>query len=151
MPSPAIARIRIGSVLETVTAQRVQYFVLNRFDGRREIRDKRVRISIQTDHHRVGEEFCQLVIHTPGLKDLVVDSGQKVLLETPDGFGGAQDGPLDSVRIELHQRAIALLDFNNPVLDGHGGNYTMGDPKSQTSNPLPSKSQIPAGHSIPST
>ncbi len=89
MPAPAITRVRIGSVLEAVTAQRVQYFVLNRFNGRREVRDEMVGIGIQTDHHGLGEEFRQVVIRAPGIKDPVVDSGQ----ELPAGCGQGRTSP----------------------------------------------------------
>jgi len=67
--------------LEPVTAQRVQNFVLNRFDGGRKIGDEMVRIGIETDHDRAGEEFRQLVIRTPGFENLVVNPRQEILLK----------------------------------------------------------------------
>src|SRR5882672_7944067 len=103
-------------------------------------------IGIKADHYRFGEEFRQAIIRAPGLKDLIVDPGEEILLATSDGFGSAQYRALNAVGIELNQCAIAFLDFNDPVLDGHGemyqGKSQNPNSKSQT-NP---KFQIPSGH-----
>ena len=45
--------------------------------------------------------------------------GQEILLEAADGFGRAEDGAPDAGVVELHQGAVALLDFDDAVLDWH--------------------------------
>jgi hypothetical protein len=68
-------------------------------------------------------------------EDRFVNPGQKILLETPNGLGSAQNRLLDSTGIEFYQRAIAFLDFDNPVLDSHAADCTERNPKSQPPNP----------------
>src|SRR6266513_3789134 len=68
-------------------------------------------------------------------EDRFVNAGEKILLETANGLGGAQNCLLDASRIEFYQRAIAFLDFDNPVLHSHEADCTKRNPKSQTPNP----------------
>ena len=66
MPAPAIAFVGVGGVLKAVAAQRVQHLVLDRLDGRREVGDQVVRVGIEADHHRVGQELGDLVVACRG-------------------------------------------------------------------------------------
>ena len=45
--------------------------------------------------------------------------GSEILAKAADGFGRAENGPPDAGVVELHQGAVALLDFDDAVLDCH--------------------------------
>ena len=120
MAAPPIAGVGIGSILEAITAQGMQHLVLDGLDRRREIGDQVMRIRIEANHDGVGEELSDLVVRAVGLEDLVIDVRQEILRKTADRFRRVEDRPADAVGIELHQRAVAFLDFDNAVLDGHG-------------------------------
>jgi hypothetical protein len=119
VPAPPVTLVRVGGVLEAVTAQRVQHFVLDRLDGGREIRDQMVRVAVQADHHGVAEECGELFIRAAHREQVVVHARQKILLETANGTGGAEDGFADSGFIEAHEGAVAALHLDDPVLHGH--------------------------------
>jgi hypothetical protein len=53
------------------------------------------------------------------IEDGLVDAGREILTKTANGFCRAENGPPDAGIVELHQGAIALLDFNDAVLDCH--------------------------------
>ena len=78
-----------------------------------------VRVGIEADHHGVGQELGDLVIRAVRIEDRVVDAGHEILAKTADGLRRAENGPPDAGVVELHQGAIALLDFNDAVLDCH--------------------------------
>jgi len=61
-----------------------------------------------------------LVVVSIGIKNPTVDLGKEILLKSTDRLSGAKNGALDPIRIKLNQGAVALLDFNDPVLDRHG-------------------------------
>src|ERR1041385_88694 len=119
MPAPAITRVGVGGVLEAITAQRMKHLVLDRLDGGREIRDQVMRIGIEADHHGLSEEPGDFVIGAVGLEDFVVDAGPKILPETAQRFGRAQERSPNPGFIEFDQGSIALLDLDDAVLDGH--------------------------------
>ena len=48
-----------------------------------------------------------------------VRARKKILLETANRFGCAQNCPFDLVRIKSYQGAVAFLDFDDPVLNSH--------------------------------
>ena len=119
MPSPAITFVGIGGVLETVAAQRVQHLVLDGLNRRRKIRNQVMRVGVEADGGRVRQKTRDVFIRTLCAENLVVNARQKIPVKTADGFRGAQNGLADAVRIEFDQRPVALLNFDNAVLNWH--------------------------------
>src|SRR5262249_12259589 len=93
--------------------------VVNDLDGGREIGDKTVWVGVKTNDDGIGEKLSQFVIVSIGVKNPTVDLRKEILLEPADRLSGTKNGALDALRIELNQGAVALLYFNDPVLDGH--------------------------------
>jgi len=119
MPAPPVASISIGCFLEPLTPQRMQHLILDLFNCRGEVRDQMLGMGIQEQHHGVGQKRCHLLICGPCLEQPLVLSRQKILFETAYRTSSSQNRPANSLRIESHQRSIAFLDFDNPVLDRH--------------------------------
>ncbi len=119
MAAPTITGVSIGRVLETVTAQHVQDGVLDHLDGRREIGDEMVLVGIEADDDGIGEKPGEGFIGVPRREKFLVDAGEAILLEAADGLAGAEDGAADFVGIEFDERPIALLNFDNAILN-HG-------------------------------
>ncbi len=119
VPAPSITRVGIRCVLKTVTSHRMKDLVLNRLDRRWKIRNPVVRIRIKADHDCFSQKLRDFVIRAVSLKNLMVNSGQEVLLKAADRFSRAQNRAADQRFIELHQRPIALLDLDDAVLNGH--------------------------------
>jgi len=117
--APPVAFVGVGGVLEAVAAQRVEDFVLDDFDGGREIGDQVVRVGVQAHDHRVGQKPGDGILAAVRRKEGFIDAGDAILFEAADGSGGVEDRPPDAGVVELYQGAVALLDFNNAVLDGH--------------------------------
>ncbi len=114
-----------------------------------------MRVRVQTDHDRLGEEirdgrvigapvsdpaaFCRGLktrrvgdrrsgdgIETAGLENLLVDADVFVLRKAPDGFCRAQDGVADVGVIETDEGAVAFLDLDDAVFDSHSGTELTG-------------------------
>src|SRR5450759_203173 len=119
MPSPAITFVGIGGVLETVAAQRVQHLVLDGLNRRRKIRNQVMRVGVEADDGRVRQKARDVFIRTLRAENLFVHARQKIPVKTADGLRGAQNGLANAVRIEFDQRPVALLDFDNAVLNWH--------------------------------
>jgi hypothetical protein len=119
MPSPAVTGVSIGSVLESVTSQRVDHLILDFLNRRRKIGDKMVRIRIETDNHSVGKELGDFFVAAVSFENLIVNAGQEVLIESADGFGGVKNGARDAGFVEFDEGTIAFLDFDDAVLDWH--------------------------------
>ena len=117
--APAVTLVRVRRVLEAVTAQRVQHAVLDRLDGRGKIRDQVMRVRVQAQHHGVRHELRNTLIRIVGLKNLVVDAGQIILLKPANRPCRPQDGLAHPLFIERHQRPIAFQHLDDAVLDGH--------------------------------
>ena len=119
VPSPAITLVGVGGVLKTIAAQSVQHLVLDALNRGWKIRNQVMGIGVEADNGRIRQEAGDVFIRTVRLENLFVHARQKVLPEAADGFRGAQDGPADAVRVELDEGPVALLDFNNAILDWH--------------------------------
>ncbi len=119
MPPPAITFVGIGGVLETVAAQRVQHLVLDGLNRRRKIRNQVMRVGVEADDGRVRQKTRDVFLRTLRAENLVVHARQKIPVKTANGLRRAQNGPADAVRIEFDQRPVALLDFDNAVLNWH--------------------------------
>ncbi len=119
VPAPAVTFVGVGGFLKTVTAQRVQHLVLNRFNRRRKIGNEMVRIGIEADDGRVRQKRRDVLVRTVRREDFVIHARQKILLEAADGFRRARHGLDDAAGIEPHKRAVAFLDFDDSVLDWH--------------------------------
>jgi hypothetical protein len=129
MPAPTIAGVGIGSVLETVTAQGVQNFVLDSLNCGWKIGDEVMGIGIEGDHGGVGEKACDLIFGSVGIENLVINPGQMILPKTADGLGRPQNGPPDAGFIEPDERAVPFLDLNDAVLDSHVRSIESGTKK----------------------
>src|SRR5262245_30305071 len=119
MPPPTIAGIRVSRVLKTVAAQGVQNFVLNRLNRGRKIRNQVMRIGIEGNDRCVCEKAGNLIFSAVGIKNLVIDPGQIILVETADGLSRPQNGPPNAGFIEPDERPVPFLDLNDAVLDSH--------------------------------
>ena len=126
VPSPTITLVNVGRALKPVTAQHVQHVVLNAFDGRRKIGDQMFPIRVEANHDGVGEELGDLDVRLLRLEYLVVDSGEIILAETADRFRRLQDGAADLANVEIDERAVALLDFDDSILDRHRSAPSIG-------------------------
>jgi hypothetical protein len=78
-----------------------------------------VGVGIEADHHGVSKELSDPVIRAVRSEDGLVDAGNEILTKAANGFCRAENGSPDARIVELHQGAIALLDFNDAVLDCH--------------------------------
>ena len=80
-----------------------------------------MRIRVETDHRGVGNEFSNRFLRTAHLENFVIDARKKILMETADGFRGAENGATDSGFIEPDQRAIPFLNLYNAILNSPRG------------------------------
>jgi len=117
MAAPTIAGVGIGGALETVAAQDVQDGVLDHLDRRREIGDEMMLVGIETDDDGIGQERGERFVGVPSGEKFFVDAGQAILLEAADGLAGFENGATDFVGIEFNERPIALLNFDNAILN----------------------------------
>ena len=78
-----------------------------------------MRVGVEADDGGVGEKVGDAVVRAVRVEKSVVDAGRQILLEAADGFRGAQDGLADAAGIELDERAVAFLDFDDAILNGH--------------------------------
>jgi hypothetical protein len=62
--------------LKSVTAQHVQHFILDGFDGGRKVGDEMVRIAIQAYSDRIAEKRGELLVRLAERKNAVVDPGK---------------------------------------------------------------------------
>src|ERR1041385_2263550 len=95
------------------------HFVLNDFNRRRESGNQMMRVGIEADNDGIGQKLGDFFIGALPLEKVLVDAGQKILLEPADGFRSPRDGPLDPVLIEFDERPIPLLYFNDAILNSH--------------------------------
>ena len=65
------------------------------------------------------KELGDLFVRAVGLENLLVDARQEILAEPADGLRGAENGPADAGFVEPDQGAVAFLDFDDAVLNGH--------------------------------
>src|SRR5207249_535573 len=93
---------------------------LNYFNRGREISNEVMGIGIEANNHGIGKELGDSLIASVRVEDRFIDAGQKVLAKAADGFGGAKDGPADTVGVKFDQSAVAFLDFDDAVLNWHG-------------------------------
>ena len=119
MPAPPITFISVGGLLKTLASQRVQHPALDRLDGRRKVGDQMMRIGIEADDGRVRQKRRDGLIRTVRGENLVVHARQIILLKPADGFRRAQHRLPDPVRVEPHQRAVALPNLDDAIFDGH--------------------------------
>jgi hypothetical protein len=99
----------------------VEDFILDGFDGGREVGNEVVRIGIKADHDGISEEPGDFVVGPEGVKDFAINLREQILVKAADGFSRAQNGSPNAFGIEFDERAAPLLDFNNAILDGHAG------------------------------
>src|ERR1017187_840093 len=78
-----------------------------------------MRVGVEADDGRVRQKTRDVFIRTLRAENLVVHARQKIPGKTADGLRGAQNGLADAVRIEFDQRPVALLNFDNAVLNWH--------------------------------
>jgi hypothetical protein len=53
-------------------------------------------------------------------ENLLVHARQKIRLKTADGLRRARNRLADFIRIKPYQRAVAFLNLDDAILDGHG-------------------------------
>ena len=117
VPTPPVTFVSVGGILKSIAAQNVNDIILNRFDGRRKIGDVVMWIGIQTDDDGIREKLSDFFVERVGIEKLVIDARQVILLETADGFSRAQDGEKDCPLVKGHQCPVALLYFDDAVLN----------------------------------
>src|SRR5437762_14224288 len=87
-----------------------------------------MRIGVEAHHHRVGNKIGEFIIPPVRLENRIINSRQQILLKAPNGLSRLQDRLLDSIGVKFYQRAIALLHFDNSILNSHGPQCITIDP-----------------------
>ena len=119
VPSPAVAFVGVGGLLKAVTAQHVQHLALNRLHRRRKIGNQMVRVGIEADDDRIGQKRGDVLVRPLRAEDFVIHARQKIRLKTANGRRRMRHGLDDATGIEPHESAVALLDFDDAILDWH--------------------------------
>jgi len=99
----------------------MQDFILDGFDGGREVGDEVMRIGIKADDDGIGKKPGDLVVGAEGVEDFAIDIREEILVKAADGFSRAQDSSPNALGVEFNQGAASLLDFNDTILNGHAG------------------------------
>src|ERR1035437_2546422 len=123
MPSPAVTLVGIGGFLKAMAPQRVQHRVLDRLDPRRKVGDQMMRVGIEADDGRVRQKRRDALVRAVRAENLVVHARQQIRLKTADGLRRARNRLADFIRIKPYQRAVAFLNLDDAILDGHGNDY----------------------------
>src|SRR2546421_285399 len=82
-----------------------------------------MRITVETNSHGIRQELRYFFFGSVGIKNAVIDAWQKILAKPSNRFCRAQNGPPNVALIKAHQRPIALLHFDDAVLDSHESHY----------------------------